>query len=61
MMMDIYQQKVIDAAAKKKVRREDFDLESLDVCDHESVVDNKFLENLRTTWPVRSMDSPTKR
>ncbi|KAG5876359.1 hypothetical protein JTB14_009044 [Gonioctena quinquepunctata] len=52
MMMHPYLNKLVNSAATKVLKR-DFDFESVELDDFSQEETNKFVENLRHSWPVR--------
>ncbi|XP_023014022.2 X-ray repair cross-complementing protein 5 [Leptinotarsa decemlineata] len=52
MMLDPYLNRLVNGAAQKLLKRE-FDFEAVELNDLKSESSNKFLENLKQSWPTR--------
>ncbi|XP_028141142.1 uncharacterized protein LOC114335162 [Diabrotica virgifera virgifera] len=57
MLLDINQHKLASDVTKKRLQRNDLDLDALNVHAFEKAPDNKFMDALKRSWPAR--DAPT--
>lgn len=57
MMIEFHQQKLITATAEKYLQKK-INLDEID--EYRSSPNNKFLENLRYSWPARNFEAPSK-